>query len=355
MCSYFVVIGLWMPLVGVVESITSFPFHSKRHVSMFETPEVLSPYSRQNNSQRVIPSSLSRAAQDPQKNAIVPNGKAWVDSDMTSSPYGWVQQRKDATSQVLYHMHIPKTAGVSFVRDLLTTLPSSVGIYSWEACYPEFVNLISGDMGEQLGGLGGGIVTMLRDPSDQVYSQYRMCFDTDWGKEQMATSSSKGASMSFSAWLQHFTTNFTTDDFNCYHPFNMQTRGFTCQYPEDPHHESDNPEEHGVGAAVENMIHASFVGITELYQESLCLLHAHFNMQLPGWCDCEDKLAWSSFEQSNVDHGSQAHDRANLTEQDRVLLDMITENDRLLYDVAVARFREHARLTERRLGVKILC
>jgi hypothetical protein len=342
MSSRYVVLGFWLSFSGVAESVSL-----KSRDAPSDTAVMASISSTSNDSQPVAASLFSRDVQWPGKMSL-----EWADASWAASPYGWIRLSKDAHSPKLYHMHIPKTGGVSFARDMLRTLPSDVGIYSWEACYPTYSSIFANELDGQPRNRGG-IVTMVRNPRLHVYSQYQMCFDSDWGKQEVAKSSHHGETVSFSKWLRHFRT-FTTDDFNCYHPVNMQTRSFTCT-EHNAHHETGKPNEKIVDVAIENMLQANFVGIMEYYQESFCLLHVQLELKLPSWCNCEDKEAWSSFGQTHEDHGLQKHREADLTRQDRVLLDEITKDDRVLYDAATTHFLENIKATEARLGVKILC
>lgn len=309
MSSRCVVFGLWLSVVSHVESMAK---HS--------IPWPLSELTHQGG-WGVHISSFPSDLRDPKQ---------------LTSPWGWLQFRQNTDSPVLYHMHIPRTAGASFAQDMLTTLPKTVGIYSWETCFPEYVRVFGDDVYKRPARLGG-IATMLRNPDNRVYSQY------------MANMSTDVNSMNFSTWLQHFEA-MPTDGFSWHHQVSMQSRSFTCQP-----HDFQNESEHDWKHAVTNMNGIGFVGIMEHYQESLCLLHVQLDLQLPSWCNCEDQASWSSFKQSSINLGKGEHHVPELRTEERELLDNITQYDWHLYQAATDRFLEHIQAAEERSGVKILC
>ena len=123
-----------------------------------------------------------------------------------------------------------------------------------------------------------------------------------------------------------------------------------------------------------------FVGVTELYQESLCVLYAKEHGRLPASCDCEDVLRWGSFQSSHLLHASnrsaqeQRQLRRNVTarsgallsrsmKHERVvlpalaiaLIDSITTRDAMVYAAALDRLEEEASRVHHLLGIRVLC
>ena len=147
----------------------------------------------------------------------------------------------------------------------------------------------------------------------------------------------------------------------CYCPYNMQTSRLICDsnmasilgggvkycYP------SPNLTE-----AVRNMHAATLLGVTEAYQESICLFHANLLESLPDFCNC-DSPSWTSYA-SKAQHGVRHAVPYNETIDDmpqQVLnrVDEMTREDRQLYKAAVTRFIADIEKVERRFGSKILC
>ena len=140
----------------------------------------------------------------------------------SSSPTGWrVSPRRGCKSFGI--MHIPKTAGTSFVLDAPAYLRRCQGLYAKECCLSQFAR-------HQNIGVDR-IMTFVRDPVAHVYSQYLELADTKWGNSKLdhrwATNSSR--------WLSFFAPGVTQDP-GGYHPYNMQTRSFVCR--KQQHHHS---------------------------------------------------------------------------------------------------------------------
>merc|ERR1712032_792559 len=67
----------------------------------------------------------------------------------------------------------------------------------------------------------------LRKPLGHVYSQFLEFKYDPWGKKKI-----RGHETYFknvTTWLKYFKGGTVKDDFGCYHPYNMQTRAFTCK------------------------------------------------------------------------------------------------------------------------------
>lgn len=274
--------------------------------------------------------------------------------DKSWSPYEWLRERESKVRPALYHMHIPKVAGISFIRDVLNFLPNSTGLYSAEACYQKYVKRKGLGIPRE-GPHWDGIVTMLRNPRDHVYSQYVECADDTWG-EKAVKDEQKHLLKNFPTWLRHFSLNFTTDDLGCYHPFNMQTRAFLCEG--HLHHVNSEEELRHVSdikLAVQRMSETFFVGLAEQYQESMCVLRTKVTGALPEWCNCEDPLSWSKFVPQHESHKTRAHSVSELSPADLRMVDQLTLLDRQLYIEAQRRFLRDVQDVEEAFNTRILC
>lgn len=248
-------------------------------------------------------------------------------------------------------MHIPKAAGLSFVRDYLKMIPEDVALYSAELCYNQFIH-----KSEFRRGMGDGVITMLRKPKDQVYSQYLECAQDSWGLK-VVPKEQRHLLKNFSTWLQHFTHggSIEEDDMNCYHPFNMQARAFVCD--ERLHHMNMSLKHRvlDMDKVWKNFKEAKFVGLLEHYKESMCLLHETLTGGLPAWCDCT-KGKWHEVGVEHESHGVQRHDvKQDLSAADARRIHKLTRSDHKLYKAAKKRFLEEVSKTEKKHGVKLMC
>lgn len=279
-------------------------------------------------------------------------GPAWT-PDKSWSPYEWLRAREPA-HPALYHMHIPKVAGISFIRDALSFIPNGTGFYSGETCYSKYASRKTFDLKRE-GLHNDGIVTMLRNPREHVLSQFVECADDSWGKK-IVPKDKRHLLKDFGTWVQHFTFNFTTDDLGCYHPFNMQTRAFLCE--SHLHHltdEADLKQTTDLGRALQRMNSTFFVGLAEYYQESLCLLYEKVTSELPDWCNCEDIELWSKYVPQHESHKTRSHNIAELTSKELDMVDQLTELDRKLYIEAQRRFLRDVEAVEGKHHIRVMC
>jgi hypothetical protein len=143
------------------------------------------------------------------------------------------------------------------------------------------------------------MLTFLRSPRDHVYSQYLECKYDHWGIEQTNGTNFprdyddvSGAKI----WIDYFQNWKITDgDFNCYNPINMETRVLTCNNNQvDLRHEiniyDDENSKKREELAIQHLESVDWVGLTELYHESWCVLMYQLNHTMPIKCgDCTDR------------------------------------------------------------------
>jgi len=199
------------------------------------------------------------------------------------------------------------------------------------------------------------VATLFREPREHVMSQYMECaFDYYWTAptrdEGGVPGSRRGGSFAekdFTAWLRHFQAwQPDMGDYNCYNPWNMQTRQMICTSADQasPHHVHDGE---ATEPPVPELEQLDFVGVTELYDESWCLLNWQLDGSLPDMCTCEymgrgrpekqSAARWHGGE-VNEAHGTGPHPKADeLGKSARELVDLVTASDRVLYSRAVAR------------------
>lgn len=277
-------------------------------------------------------------------------------------------ERRLGNTKGFYHMHVPQTPGGSFCTDILLVSPPGSGMFSWEACYVDFLSSFEVEFATE-NQKADAIVTIVREPLNHVYLQYLHCskIDVDAGGDgvdhhrRLRGSDRKLHNMNFSnvslyEWLVHFNGDvFQTDDHDCYNPFNMQTRIFTCKHPEDPRHDDGNHSDQDLNNALKNANETWFVGVSEYYQESLCVFIDKSQLSLPVWCNCEDPEKWGEYKGSRAGVSEANFDPYSLSDDELRMMRALTQNDQVLYEAAVERLREEVRTAEERHTIKIWC
>lgn len=166
------------------------------------------------------------------------------------------------------------------------------------------------------------------------------------------------------AWAK-LDRNGTQSAFCCYNPVNLQTRHFTCRRPPrvmtdfrylDPGPGNGRVD---VESAISNMESTWFIGITEAYVESLCLLHVKLRGELPAFCDCRrraDPEAEAAFPRVHHFHAATKRESVLDYRADTLaLVDTLTEKDAKLYEAAKLRFYKEVGEVERSHHTRIVC
>jgi len=274
------------------------------------------------------------------------------------------QQAQQATRRDgdVYHLHIPRTGGTSFIADAQRVLGENMvsheGCYDWRVDFPGISR----------------VATMLRSPREHVLSQYLYCSEghisfmtqvpkrnfAEWveawsgfqAEGKIVGDYSHGGSLQSEHVIPTYVT-FTDLPFKCYNPTDLQVQRLTCERPFKYPKESDTEQ------AIMNMQETWFVGLLEAYQESLCLLYAKTHFKLPVFCDCTDSTKWSSFNQTHTAyHKHTTRTSHNVTDHPKKVwqaVDQLTAGDRMLYKAAVQRFVFEVHEIEREFKTKILC
>jgi hypothetical protein len=107
-------------------------------------------------------------------------------------------------------------------------------------------------------------------------------------------------------------------------------------------------------ATLEAMQNFEWVGITDLYEPSLCLLHYQANGTLPVSCDC-DSLAHEGAKLGHwVETRSQKHDPSTLPEDILAKIDAHTAVDAKLFAAALRLLLGRLQTVEERTSVSVL-
>ena len=156
----------------------------------------------------------------------------------------WMPLRKP--NQDLVQIHIPKCAGTSLREELWLLDREKYGHLTRcgfagcdEKCYADMYQP------------GKFHLTMVRSPRDHVFSQYMEC-RTGMGKAIKHTGFPKWGSVKsdFVTWLQYFVSDApgarAGGQYGCYDPWNMQARALTCDSVTSMNH---GIKPHGLGRA----------------------------------------------------------------------------------------------------------
>lgn len=250
-------------------------------------------------------------------------------------------------------VHIPKTAGMSFRFTINNG--GRFGAEHTEKCYVELYKAYK----ERKPNKEPFTITFFRAPRAHVYSQFLECKHDNWGKR--VTRGSKFPRNhedpdDFADWVDHFYDSWNKEDdpekrkieldcFHCYHPYNMQSRAMSNEC--DVLHylaPSQSPRDM-VHGAKENMHALSFVGITELYDASLCL----FWIKTDQDDNIEEFCNPKRDKETQVTHHVPKHSLDDIPKKVWKRVDALTSFDALLYNHAVYRFlKEFIFLTEGR-------
>eukprot|EP00316_Scyphosphaera_apsteinii_P023702 CAMPEP_0119335286 /NCGR_PEP_ID=MMETSP1333-20130426/89222_1 /TAXON_ID=418940 /ORGANISM="Scyphosphaera apsteinii, Strain RCC1455" /LENGTH=334 /DNA_ID=CAMNT_0007345795 /DNA_START=258 /DNA_END=1262 /DNA_ORIENTATION=- len=292
---------------------------------------------------------------------------------------------------VVQLVHIAKCAGTHLTRQLNTVVANSAArLVSWESCMVFFEPSTL-------------MLTMLRSPRSHVLSQFDhlrgLAQSPSWFFSRMLSPSfplSTNRKADFSTWLQHFHRsqriadadcsrvwdrhwlNFSRQpcwyeppfdcvaplDFNGYNPHNMQARHLLCTHrPAFAGHHvfADTGLEPDAAAAVSAMRRLDWVGLVELFSESLCVFRARWTGVVPADCQCSQQgqgpLAKSA--KGNPHHGSgDRHGPGDELLSDPMhvaMIDAMTTVDVILYRAAATRLLESIRRLEKASGVTIAC
>lgn len=284
---------------------------------------------------RVSPSTPNIEVDNPPTTIVLDNYLNKEDQGV-KSPEGWLIPGKHSVGFV----HIPKTAGSSFGKDAKWVLPKGIGMFSSESCLSSIERAVSSP--------NKTIGTFVRHPTSHVYSQFLELKDNRWGAGSVKNYGN------VTQWLKSFISNdniIKEHHPSAYHPWNMQSRFFLCKGRGQRYQDVDNDQ------AIPIMKATTFVGITEHYQESMCLLFDKLQPEtaLPEWCNCENATQWSQFKSKHVTHRSRKHSVTDMSQEDLEMIGKLTTKDKILYEAALNRFVHEIDELEKRKGIKVSC
>ena len=212
-------------------------------------------------------------------------------------------------------------------------------------------------------------VVFLREPRQHCRSQFFECRNTSWGRSVALTRRhgfprTDDSMGDFSTWLAHFARTPPAHvgpraDFNCLDPRDMATRQLSCNLTAQQErtlaagNDATNhalPTPPSLAQAVGVVESVDFLGITEFYEASWCMLAHRLTGRLRRGCACDERALLNS---SHYTHGLVAEAEARYAEL-APAIDRLTRLDAQLYQVGLARFWRDVAAFEYSHDVRIL-
>lgn len=198
-------------------------------------------------------------------------------------------------------------------------------------------------------------LVMFRSPREHFKSQYNECRNDKWGVRTTngtAFPRNQTALKDFIIWVKHFQQP-TTDFYNCYHPTNMQSRYLACN-THNAHKVQVDMLVPNKTVVRNNLKLLSFIGLTDFFPESVCLLHYKLNGTMPDNCFCESQ---SMLKVPHVVHHKTGDNVAvkDLNSTFLKIVDELTSMDQWLFVAALRIFFQQIRSIEHVLKARVIC
>jgi len=239
----------------------------------------------------------------------------------------------------------------------------------------------------------------LRSPRLHVYSQFRHCSFSDWGRMTTVRNGKdfprddEDVMTNFHHWLDHFINITTTksnnitnlDSFGCYHPVNLQSRFLTTNSARpfiptmNMNYFRDNWVPYPNYTEVEHNLHDfDWVGLTDFFHESKCLLYHRLakgdhgiimnetittmiTKYLDSSCTCSSSSSSNSSaalqQDVKFEHTKTYKRDSMLDVSDEIInkIDALTYIDQDLYRAALEKFINEIVSLEFQLGRRVIC
>lgn len=273
-----------------------------------------------------------------------------------SNPLGNVTFANWSAKNYMF-IHIPKCAGTSFRADAsLVVAPS----YFQENREESFQSTPRGDSQIDM--------IIFRSPLVHILSQFMECKYDFWGNMAVAGTdfpARPGLYGGLAEWINHFVElkDAPLDgalpdteewaqiaNYRCYNPWNMQTRYLATEWS---HSAPFNSFEPNLQTAVGALNRVQFVGLSEFYIESLCLLNLHRHGTVPETCACGGRgpLAGTS----HLEHFVPDHAISDLPPAVVKQMRKLVRLDAQIYAMVLKRFETELRHASEISGVQMFC
>jgi hypothetical protein len=280
----------------------------------------------------------------------------------------------------IYLIHIAKCAGGSAFKSMNAIVGRAGGSFgSKEVCFP--AAMLRNAANTQY-------VTLLRSPRTHVVSQFFMLKNKGgWcslnseesglpaGTRCCSNFPQVGDEESLSLWLKWYNASDWEPSMyplsstaekskhlgnymgSCYTPWNMQSRALTCEHEQAHRACSNKGSVPTLKQALGNLNEHSFVGLVELYSESMCLFEYRLTRNLPGECTCaHTDILWTGVaelsEKGKHESGGATYEHESVHGP---TIDKLTQVDIQLYRAGVLRFVSEMRKVEVETGMRVIC
>ena len=208
-------------------------------------------------------------------------------------------------------------------------------------------------------------LVLLRSPRAHVLSMFKECRYDAWGVKLWKSNQSQvpheGTHQhDFERWLDWYVHPLNKAWLGCYQPWNYQARAMTS-WSSSPHYISAiETYEPSVDKALTSYLETDWVGITDFYDESLCLLLSRFRTQAAAVlfsksCQCANHPRPVLGPTKIATHGSVSSTDVDIHPVLAVKMDRVTVVDKVLFSVALRGFLSEIRSLEMRVGHRVLC
>jgi len=211
-------------------------------------------------------------------------------------------------------------------------------------------------------------LVFLRSPRSHVLSMFKECRYDVWGVRLMhlnlSTVPHAGTHQhDFEQWINFYmraTGNVTgKKSMGCYDPWNFQARFMTSwrARPNLDLHEDNRPR---IDAVLTSYMEMDWVGLTDFYDESLCLLLSRLQSSTAAAifkksCNCQVKNSSALMNVRIERHGSVSSSAVNVYPALATKIDRLTAVDNLLFSVALHGFFSDIKRLEARVGFRVMC
>lgn len=213
-------------------------------------------------------------------------------------------------------------------------------------------------------------LVFLRSPRGHVLSMFKECRYDDWGvrliRSNLSTVPHAGTHQhDFEKWINFYIMRATGNNtgknsMGCYDPWNFQAR-FMTSWSARPNwaalHEGYDPS---IDAVLTSYLEMDWVGLTDFYDESLCLLLSRLQSRAAAAtfkksCNCQDTNRSALMNVPIERHGSVSSSAVDIYPELAAKMDRLTAVDSLLFSVALHGFFSDIKWLEARVGFRVMC
>lgn len=217
------------------------------------------------------------------------------------------------------------------------------------------------------------VAMFLRHPIKHIYSQFLECKYDSWGRRVTNQTEFPRRNMSmpydgFEQWIDHFLgqprlkeklkspKNFSSFAFNCYNPWNMQSRYLASPlyHARGPHFACAWHLVPNADVASLNLAKVNFIGLVDFFQESLCVFRFMAGAGIEkDRCSCGGPGPLRNA--TRVTHGVPKHSLQDLSPEVTAKAARMAQADLKAALQAVERFQSQLSRVRKATGVRIIC